>query len=111
MLYKFKSKVTGDLIMLEPNGRRVLQIIGKDLNGADASKGIVLPEQMSAAVAALQAAVAKEEAERQAASARALAEGKEAPKYEAPGLRQRTLPFIDMLRRCEPAGEPVTWGV
>ena len=30
MLYKFKSKAAGDLIMLEPNGRRVLQIIGKD---------------------------------------------------------------------------------
>ena len=30
MLYKFKSKAAGDLIMLEPNGRRVLEIIGKD---------------------------------------------------------------------------------
>ena len=30
MLYKFKSRVTGDLIMLEPNGRRVLEILGKD---------------------------------------------------------------------------------
>ena len=29
MLYKFKSKSTADLIMLEPNGRRVLEIIGK----------------------------------------------------------------------------------
>ena len=27
MLYKFKSKAAGDLIMLEPNGRRVLQAI------------------------------------------------------------------------------------
>ena len=30
MLYKFKSKAAGDLIMLEPNGRRVLEIIGKE---------------------------------------------------------------------------------
>ena len=30
MLYKFKSRVTGDLIMLEPNGRQVLEIMGKD---------------------------------------------------------------------------------
>ncbi|MEN9376283.1 MAG: hypothetical protein RL710_1440, partial [Pseudomonadota bacterium] len=30
MLYKFKSKITGDVIMLQPNGRRVLEIIGKD---------------------------------------------------------------------------------
>ena len=111
MIYKFKSKAAGDLIMLEPNGRRVLQIIGKDLSSASASKGIVLPEQMAAAVAALQAAVAKEDAEREAATARALAEGQEPPKFEALGLRQRALPFIDMLRRCEQAREPITWGV
>ena len=39
MLYKFKSKAAGDLIMLEPNGRRVLQIIGKDPQ----PQGIILP--------------------------------------------------------------------
>lgn len=111
MLYKFKSKVTGDLIMLEANGRRVLQIIGKDSSAAQPDKGIVLPQQMPAAMAALQAAIAKEESDRQVASAQAVAEGKEPPKFEALGLRQRALPFIDMLRRCEQAGEPITWGV
>ncbi|MDW8337472.1 MAG: DUF1840 family protein, partial [Tepidimonas sp.] len=30
MLYRFKSKATGDVVMLEPNGRRVLEILGKD---------------------------------------------------------------------------------
>ncbi len=34
MLYKFKSKAAGDVIMLEPNGRRVLEIIGKDAGQA-----------------------------------------------------------------------------
>ena len=111
MLYKFKSKVTGDLIMLEPNGRRLLQIIGKESSSAQPDKGIVLPQQMPAAVNALEAAIAKEDAERQAAMAQAMAEGREAPKFEALGLRQRALPFIDMLRRCEQAGEPITWGV
>ncbi|MBK9234653.1 MAG: DUF1840 domain-containing protein [Rhodoferax sp.] len=111
MLYKFKSKVTGDLIMLEPNGRRLLQIIGKESSSAQPDKGIVLPQQMPAAVNALEAAIAKEDADRQAAMAQAMAEGREAPKFEALGLRQRALPFIDMLRRCEQAGEPITWGV
>jgi hypothetical protein len=36
MLYKFKSKAVGDLIMLEPNGRANCCIIGKD----PAPKGI-----------------------------------------------------------------------
>ena len=48
MLYKFKSKVTGDLIMLEPNGRRVLEIIGKN---PDDAHGIVTAEQIPAAIA------------------------------------------------------------
>ena len=54
MLYKFKSKAAGDLIMLEPNGRRVLEIIGKDA----APKGIIQPEQMQGAISALEAAIA-----------------------------------------------------
>ena len=64
MLYKFKSKAAGDLIMLEPNGRRVLEVIGKD----PGPKGIILPEQMPAAVAALEEAIRKEESEQQAAN-------------------------------------------
>jgi hypothetical protein len=107
MLYKFKSKVTGDVIMLEANGRRVLQIIGKSESGP----GIVLPEQMAAAVAALELAIAQEEAARAAAKQAALAAGKDAPPSEVISLRQRALPFIDMLRRCEKAGKEIVWGV
>ncbi|NBW55985.1 MAG: DUF1840 family protein, partial [Betaproteobacteria bacterium] len=29
MLYKFKSKASGDLILLEPQGRQFLSLIGK----------------------------------------------------------------------------------
>ena len=114
MLYKFKSKGTGDLIMLQPNGRRVLEIIGKigdDDSDSSAAKGILLPEQMPAALAALAAAVAQEEAEQKAALADALARNEPAPRFEAISLRQRTLPFIEMLRRCEKAGHAVLWGV
>jgi len=54
MLYKFKSKVSSDVIMLEPNGRQILQIWGKFEEGV-AAKGILLPEDMPAAKAALEA--------------------------------------------------------
>ena len=107
MLYKFKSKAAGDLIMLEPNGRRVLEIIGKD----PGPKGIVEPAQMPAAVAALEAAIAREEAEQQAAVDEAKAKGQVPPKFDAVSLRQRALPFIDMLKRCERAGKEIVWGV
>jgi hypothetical protein len=107
MLYKFKSKATGDLIMLEPNGRRVLEIIGKDAQ----PKGIILPEQMPAAVKALEEAVAKDEAEQKVALEEARAKGEPPPRFEAVSLRQRAVPFLDMLRRCEKAGKEIVWGV
>lgn len=111
MLYKFKSKTTGDVIMLQPNGRRVLEIIGKDTQAGTGDKGILLPEQMPAAIAALEAAIVKEEAEQKAAVADALARSEPPPRFEAISLRQRALPFIEMLRRCEKAGTEIVWGV
>ena len=57
MLYRFKSKNMGDVIMLEPNGRQVLEIIGK----TPSPRGIILPEQMPAAIEALEAAIRLEE--------------------------------------------------
>jgi hypothetical protein len=107
MLYKFKSKAAGDLIMLEPNGRRVLQIIGKD----PGPKGIILPQDMAAAVSALEQAIVTEEAEHKAAIEEAKAKGEVAPKFDTVSLRQRAVPFIDMLRRCAAAEKEIVWGV
>ena len=107
MLYKFKSKAAGDLIMLEPNGRRVLEIIGKE----PGAKGIILPQEMPAAIQTLESVIAREEAEHQAAIDEAKAKGQVPPKFEAVSLRQRAVPFIDMLRRCDQAGKEVVWGV
>lgn len=98
MLYKFKSKNAGDVIMLEPNGRKILEIIGKDAG----PKGIILPEQMQAAIQALQDAITLEES-------RDAEEGVIAG--DAPGLRQRAMPFIDMLKRNLKSGDDVVWGV
>ncbi len=107
MLYKFKSKAAGDLIMLEPNGRRVLQIIGKD----PGPKGIIEPHQMPGAIHALEAAIASEEAEQQVAIEEAQARGEVPPGFESISLRQRAVPFIDMLRRCAQADKEIVWGV
>jgi hypothetical protein len=107
MLYKFKSKAAGDLIMLEPNGRRVLEIIGKDTG----PKGIILPEQMPAAIGALDAAIAKEEADQKLMIEEAKAKGEVPPRFDGVSLRQRAVPFLDMLRRCEKAKAEIVWGV
>ena len=109
MLFKFKSKATGDLIMLEANGRRVLQIIGKE----PSATGIVLPEQMPAAIDALQAAIAQEEAAVEAAKLAAKEAGKDAnpAASDAVPLRQRALPFIELLKKCHSAQAEIVWGV
>ena len=102
MLYKFQSDVTGDLIMLEPNGQQMLTIIGK----APGASGIILPGQMAAAIAAVQAAV-----QAQAAEPPATSEERAIPARERISLRQRAVPFIAMLQTCQKAGKPVVWGV
>ena len=111
MLYKFKSKATGDVIMLQPNGQRVLEIIDKHSGAEPSVKGILLPEQMPQALSALQAAIEQEESQRKEAIAKAKAENLPAPQFEAIGLRQRALPFMDMVRECMKADEVMTWGV
>ena len=111
MLYKFKSKAAGDVIMLQPNGQRVLEAIGKHSAAEPSLKGILLPEQMQAALDALQAAIAQEEIQRNEAMAQAKADNQPAPHFEAISLRQRALPFMDMVRTCMKAKEAITWGV
>jgi Domain of unknown function (DUF1840) len=119
MLFKFKSKATGDLIMLEPNGRRVLQIIGKD----PSSTGIILPALMPAALAALENAIASEEAAIAEAKAAAALKAKNAfseddetsqtsySNSDGVPLRQRAVPFMELLKSSHKANVEIVWGV
>ena len=108
-MYKFKSKIAGDLIMLEPNGRQILEVICKA--NSPNKQGILLPEQMPAAIVALQAAIAQEEAEFQQLVLAAQAEHQAPPRRPGIGFKHRALPFIQLLERCQAAGEPVVWGI
>jgi hypothetical protein len=107
MLYKFKSKVTGDLIMLEPNGRQILNIIGKE----SLAKGILLPQDMPAAIAALERAIAQDEAAQDQRRQAALAAGETLPRSDTVTLRQRAVPFIEMIKHCQKAEKEIVWGV
>ena len=117
MLYKFKSRSTADLILLEPHGRRLLQIMGKETGPS----GIITVAQIPAAVAALEAAVLDEERRAAAAQAQAKEAQASAPDDDAQvegaqgdsdsvSLRQRAAPFIEMLRRSAEGGHDVVWG-
>ncbi len=107
MLYRFKSKATADVVMLEPNGRRVLEILGKDPGGP----GIVLPDQMPAAIEALRLAVQQEEAEYERQKQEAETAGEQLPEADRVSLRTRVAPFIEMLNHCIRENTEVVWGV
>lgn len=104
MLYKFKSRATADLIMLEPHGRQIVSILGK----APGASGIVTAAQIPAAIAALEAAVAADEAQPPVDEAQDEAAADD--RKDAVRLRQRAAPFIDMLRRSAAEGVDVVWG-
>lgn len=110
MIYKFKSKATGDLIMLQPNGESILRIIGKG-DAAQLKQGILLPQDMSRAITALQLAVQQEEQARAEEIQITPSQGQKPAPSPAIGLRQRSLPFIQMLERCLAEKKEVVWGV
>jgi hypothetical protein len=102
MLYKFKSKAAGDVIMLGPNGDQVLRIVGRE----PAAQGIFEVADMPALIAALRAAVAADEAARRDESRDEASKGK----GDGVTLRQRVWPLLEMIERSSAAREPITWG-
>ncbi len=107
MIYKFKSKAAGDVIMLGPNGDQVLTLIGK----SPAPKGIIEAADMPAAMQALEAAVVEDERAREEAAAEAERESKPPPRTDAVSLRQRAWPLVEMMKRAHAAGHDIVWGV
>jgi hypothetical protein len=105
-LYRFKSRETGDLVMLKPDGERILEILGKDT-----TKGIIQPAEMPAAMDAIKAAVVAEEVEQKRLSEEAQAQGEVPPEFDSVGLRLRSTPFVEMLQRCAQAQVGIVWGV
>lgn len=106
MLYKFKSKNSGDLIMTGPVGDAVLRTMGKE----PAPKGILEPADMPAALQAIEAAVAADERARAEAEAEARAEGRKLPPAGI-SLRQRAWPMVEMIKRAQKADVEIVWGV
>lgn len=106
MLFKFKSKACADLIMLEPDGRRIL----KAMIGQDPVKGIVEVDVLPVALHSLQLAVDEDEARRKALSdPQASVEGDQA--LPAVRLAQRAMPMLQMLQRCIDEEADLVWGV
>ena len=109
-MYKFKSRAAGDLIMLEPNGRQILSILGRN-DAASQAQGILLPEHMPEAIEKLEAAIQADEAHKAQLIQEAKDKGEPAPRFEGISLRQRALPFIEMIKRSQKDEKEIVWGV
>ena len=103
MIYKFKSKAAGDVIMMGPNGDALLRALGRE----PAAKGIIDAAACGPAILAIEQALLADEAARAEAATR----GDTLPAREGVGLRQRLWPMVEMLKRAAAANEPVVWGV
>lgn len=108
MLYEFRSKATGTVVMTQTVAERLLAIAGKP----PGPKGIFIPAEMPAAIAALEAAVAAERAQPRAADDDDHGDesGSRDPS-RAVTLAQRAWPLIDMLKTALAAEREITWGV
>ncbi|MCL4745475.1 MAG: DUF1840 family protein [Burkholderiaceae bacterium] len=102
MLYEFKCRATGSVVMTQPVAERLLAIIGK----SPGPKGIVTVAQMGAAIAALEKAVAAE----QTPSAPADDDDDTRDRPAGVTLAQRAWPLLDMLKAAAAAERDITWG-
>jgi cyclopropane-fatty-acyl-phospholipid synthase len=117
MLFEFKSRATGSVVMTADVGKKVLPLIGK----TPEPKGIITVSQMPAAIAALESACNRENL--LAAAARDKTKGTAPPQDQNAaaddpeddphliGICQRVYPLIEMLKKAHTAGKDITWGV
>lgn len=104
MLYKFKSKAAGDVIMTQAHGDQLLGIIGKE----PSAQGILTVDQMPAALQAIEDAIAQESPPSDEPST---SEDEPTPTSHTVGLRQRLWPFAELIRYSLKDQVDIVWGV
>ncbi|MFP5405292.1 MAG: DUF1840 domain-containing protein [Gammaproteobacteria bacterium] len=116
MIYEFKSRATGTVVMTKSAAEWILGVIGKQ----PGPTGIITIAQMPGAIEALRNAVEREkqavrEARRDSAhggaGGRDSSNDREGDSAAMVTHAQRAWPFIEMLTEAHKGGRDVTWGV
>jgi Sec-independent protein translocase protein TatA len=116
MIYEFKSRATGTVVMNQSSAEWILGVIGKPAGPT----GIITVEQIPGAVDALRKAVEEEkrairEARRESAHRDENDRNRDDRDDDEPSATvthaQRAWPFIEMLIAAHDAKRDVTWGV
>lgn len=109
MIYKFKSRETGDLIMLAPDAERILKLLGKNLKEPGIITWADIPDAKSVLVAAAEAE--KQQLAALNAEQDASDEANTVHTQRVVTLAQRLVPLLAMFDRCRAAEVDVIWSV
>ena len=104
MIVTFKSKASGDVIMFGDAAHALMKIMGKDPD----PKGIITPEQLPGAIAALKAAI---EEDRKQPAPNEEEEAEKPAMARTVTLAQRAVPLLELLEWSLKKNTPVMWGV
>ena len=124
MIYEFRSRATGSIVMMGQVAEKMLGILGKPTG----PQGIITVEQLPEAIARLRAAIADEQRAREAAREAAHASERAASALPTPAaggeyddeeagpgtaisFEARAQPLIEMFDRALAGKRDVTWGV
>ena len=104
MLVTFSSKAGADILMLSQHAKPIMRIAGKAIEQDFPVRGVFTPEQLVGAISALERAISLEQPAAQ--------KDDDQPHdlMSLPvGLRQRAHPLLELMRRSQKAGAPLTW--
>jgi hypothetical protein len=107
MAYTFKSRSAASVTLLRANGDDILRLVGR----TPSERGAIAAEDLPSAIAAIEAAIAPGRPGSGTARPAAAGNPVDDEEPEVVTLRQRALPFLQLLREAQAAGEAVTWGV
>lgn len=106
MLYTFRSKAAGEVIMMGSIGDELLRIIGKE----PASRGVIEPAMMPAAMLALEEAITREKSQAPETETDSAEQDPHLLRDEPVTLRQRAWPLGEMLKRAHAENSEIVWG-
>lgn len=114
MLVTFKSKAAADVVMYKDHARRILELLGKEVD-----KGVFTIEQISGAIATLESEIRQSKAHPASEDVRhdiELHHGVDGDDHEhepsqSVSFSTRVYPLLEMLRAAKRDRQVVAWGI
>lgn len=110
MLIVFQSKAAADVLMFSAHALTIMQVIGRSYGDALPERGVITHEQLPAAIAAIEQAIADaKHTEENGTDEHEDDDVKIHPIAEPVSFRQRVWPLLSMLRASHERDVDVMW--